>query len=132
MKNKNNYWLIAGVINTLTAILHTVGGQIDLISPLLNSEVDSQIKTELLGVWHMGTIILWSTSLVFFQCGFNIKEKNHQLIPFLSYLYLLFSGAFVFSSLFSSVLAPQWIVLLPIGILGILGMKKLEVKPNKI
>lgn len=130
MKNRNNYWLIAGVTNMFVAILHTVGGQIDLIAPLLNSEVDIHIKTELLGVWHMATIILWSTSLIFFQFGFNFKRNNFKLITFISYLYFFFSGAFICSSLFSSVLAPQWILLLPIGILGVLGMKKMEVKPN--
>ena len=66
MKTKNTYLIIAGVLTLFTAFLHLIGGQIDLINPLFKSNLENQIQTELLGVWHMVTIILFASSIVFF------------------------------------------------------------------
>ncbi|WP_108808124.1 hypothetical protein [Aquimarina spinulae] len=122
---KNKYWIIAGVINIFTAILHLIGGQLDLINPLMESSIALQIKTELLGVWHMVTIMLFVSSIFYFKYGFNTRKKaDIALVSFISYLYIAFSFAFIFSSVYKSILAPQWILLLPIGILGIIGVKK--------
>ncbi|WP_074405703.1 hypothetical protein [Aquimarina megaterium] len=122
---KNKYWIIAGVINIFTAILHLIGGQLDLINPLMESSIALQIKTELLGVWHMVTIMLFASSIFYFKYGFNTTKKaDIVLVSFISYLYIAFSFAFIFSSVYKSILAPQWVLLLPIGILGIIGVKK--------
>ncbi|WP_106791613.1 hypothetical protein [Aquimarina sp. Aq78] len=122
---KNKYWIIAGTINIFTAILHLIGGQLDLINPFMESDTDLQIKTELLGVWHMATSILFASSILYFKYGFNTTKKaNIELVSFISYLYIAFSFAFIFSSVYKSILAPQWGLLLPIGVLGIIGIKK--------
>ncbi|WP_109851063.1 hypothetical protein [Aquimarina sp. AU58] len=122
---KNKYWIIAGVINIFTAILHLIGGQLDLINPLMESSITLQIKTELLGVWHMVTIMLFTSSILYFKHGFNTTKKaDIALVSFISYLYIAFSFAFIFSSVYKSILASQWVLLLPIGILGIIGVKK--------
>jgi len=125
MKNKNTFWIIAGMLNLFTSFLHLIGGQIGLINPLLHSRLENQIQTEMLGVWHMVTIILFASSIIFLKYGFTKNKKlNFELITFISYLYIAFSFAFIFSSVFKSILAPQWILLFPIGILGIVGLKK--------
>ena len=63
MTNKKNiYWFIAGILNLFTALLHTIGGQLDLVNPLLNSSLETQTKAEWFGVWHMVTILLFVTS----------------------------------------------------------------------
>lgn len=122
---KNSYWLIAGILNLFTAFLHTIGGQIDLISPLLQSELPDQIKTELLGVWHMVTVAMFATSIVLVRAAFQPQEKiSYELIQFCDYLYGLFSLAFIGAGLMQGVFAPQWILLLPIGIFAILGVRK--------
>lgn len=128
MKTKNTFWIISGTLNLFTAFLHVVGGQLDLINPLLQSNLVNQVKAEMLGVWHMVTIVLFATSYIFLKSGLNKKgEFSPELIAFTSYLYLAFSGAFVFASIFSGTLAPQWILLLPIGTLGIIGMKRSQI-----
>ncbi len=125
MKTINIYYIIAGVINLFTALLHTIGGQIGLINPFLESNLENQTKTELLGVWHMVTVMLFASSFIFIHMGFKQKEKlNTELPSFISYLYILFSAVFIIVSLLNETLAPQWILLLPIGILGLLGVKK--------
>ena len=68
MKNKNTYWIIAGILNLFTSILHLIGGQIDLINPLFKSNLSIQIKSQLLGGWHMVTIILFASSFIFIKC----------------------------------------------------------------
>jgi hypothetical protein len=35
MKAKNSYWVIAGILNLITFFLHLVGGQIDLVNPMI-------------------------------------------------------------------------------------------------
>ncbi|AUP77725.1 hypothetical protein [Flavivirga eckloniae] len=122
-KTKNTLWIITGIINVITLFIHLIAGQTDLIDPFLKSDINSQIKTELLGVWHMVTIILLGSSIIYLKYGINNK-KHFELIYFISFLYIAFSLAFILSSAFSSVFAPQWILLLPIGVLGIIGIKK--------
>lgn len=127
MKTKNIYWIIAGFLNLFTFLLHLIGGQIDLINPLLQSNLENQTQSELLGVWHMATVVLIASSVIFLKNGFNKNgNQSKDLISFISYLYIAFSFAFIFSSIFKSVLAPQWVLLFPIGILGIIGLKKLK------
>ncbi|WP_108868314.1 hypothetical protein [Aquimarina aquimarini] len=125
MKTKNIYWIITGILNLFTALLHLIAGQMDLINPLFLSNLSLQIQAELLGVWHMVTIILFASSWMYFKYGFDTKSNNNlETVSFISYLYIAFSFAFIFSSFYQSVFALQWVLLLPIGILGLVGIKK--------
>ena len=124
MKNKNIFWLLAGILNLFSAFVHTFVGQASLINPLVSSSLDNQIQTELLGVWHMVTLFLFFTSAVFIKNYFAPKEECRPIIQFISYGYFLFSISFIVVSFINQLLAPQWILLLPIGILGLIGVKK--------
>ena len=125
MKIKNMYWLLGGIVNLLTAFLHLIGGQQTLIQPLLQSNLKEQVQTELLGVWHMVTIILFAISIIFLKNSLGERRaKSADLIAFVSYLYIAFSFSFILSSVFKSIFAPQWILLFPIGVLGIIGLRK--------
>ncbi|AFM02630.1 hypothetical protein Fleli_0130 [Bernardetia litoralis DSM 6794] len=86
--------------------------------------LDNQTQTELLGVWHMATAFLFFTSAVFIKNYFKSKVECRAIIQFISYVYFLFSVSFVAVSIINQTLAPQWILLLPIGILGLIGVKK--------
>jgi hypothetical protein len=127
MKTKNLFLIISGLINLFTFLLHVIGGQISLINPLLDSNLELQVKTELLGVWHMVTIILFITSIILLYWGFKQNKKsNIELLSFIGYLYILFSVPFVIISIIYGLLVPQWILLLPIGILTIIGIRKIK------
>jgi hypothetical protein len=67
--NRNMYLLIAGGINLFTAILHTIGGQLDLVNPLMNSNLTDQQKAEWIAAWHLVTIMLFFTSYVIIKNG---------------------------------------------------------------
>ncbi|WP_272151132.1 hypothetical protein [Tenacibaculum aiptasiae] len=123
MAKKNIYWIIAGIINLLTFLIHLIGGQTTLVNPLLKSKLSLQVQTEMLGVWHMATVVLLLSSIVFFKHYYSKQvNSNKELISFISYLYIGFSIVFIGSSFFNEILAPQWILLLPLGIIGILGI----------
>jgi hypothetical protein len=123
MKNKNTYWIIAGGISVITFFVHLIIGQIDLINPLIESGLTTQVKTELLAVWHMISLLLLASSVVFIF--FGIKNFPTSItICLLSNLYLAFGLIFIIVSIYIMTFAPQWILLLPIGIFGLLGIKK--------
>lgn len=123
MQTKNYYLIIAGAICFFTALLHTIGGQLDLIDPMLESNLKTQTKTELLGAWHMVTVIIFVAAIVFLKNGFRPVENQNYLVRLMAWLFILFSVVFIGVSVFNKVLAPQWILCLPIGILALLGAK---------
>ena len=119
---KNLYWLIAGIINLFTALLHTIGGQIELVSPLQKSDLTNQAKAEWFGVWHMVTIILFASSyLVLKNAIVEYQKRQIELMKYIGILYILLSIPSCISSVVHKLLAPQWILLLPIGILIYFG-----------
>ncbi len=133
MKSRNIYWLIAGGVNLLTAFVHTIAGQMDLVNPLLASDLNMQAKTEWIGVWHMVTIILFSTSFILIKNGIN-KNQNIQyiLVQYIGYLYIAFSVPFILVSISYSHLAPQWILLLPIGVFTAMGCRNQTSPKNQV
>ncbi len=123
---KMNYsWLIAGIVNLITALIHTFGGQMDLVNPLLKSNLSDQSKAEWLGVWHMITILLFFTSYLILKNSLIAAQvRKIDIITSIGYLYILFSMPFIVTSFYFSLLAPQWILLLPIGLLLLFGIKR--------
>lgn len=122
---KKIYIKIAGIINLITVFIHLIGGQMDLVNPLIYSNLEVQQKTEWVGVWHMVTIFLFATTYLILKVGFTkTKVSNLQNLKFLGMIYVLMGIPFIISSMYFSVLAPQWILLMPIGILLLLGLKK--------
>ena len=126
---KNTYIKIAGIINFITALVHLVAGQIDLVNPLKSSNLGLQQKAEWLGVWHLVTIFLFYTSYVIIKAGFSKSNKlNLQLLKPLGILYVLVGIPFILSSGYFTVFAPQWVLLMAIGILILFGIRKSNIK----
>lgn len=122
---KNIYWLIGGVINLFTALLHTVAGQEDLINPMLNSPLTNQVKFELLGAWHMVTLLMFFTAFVLLANSLkSIKDVFKGSITFIGWIYILMSLPSLTLSIIHGMLIPQWILLFPIGLFSLLGNRK--------
>lgn len=133
MKNKNKFWMVAGLLNLFTAFVHTIGGQLDLVNPLLSTDLTAQGKSEWLAVWHIITILLFLTSFYLLRSGFGRnKIDDSSGIKLIGILYCLISIPFVVSSIYFKTFAPQWIILLPIGILSLIGMRKGKQMDNTI
>ncbi len=124
---KKIYIKIAGIVNLITALVHLVAGQMDLVNPLINTSLNVQQRAEWIGVWHIVTILLLFTSYLFLRAGFiEVRNSNLQQLKPIAVLYILIGLPFIVSSVYYSVFAPQWILLMPIGILLIIGLRKLE------
>ncbi len=116
---------MGGVINLFTALLHTFGGELSLVVPLMDSSLQLQTKTEWLGVWHMITVLLFATSYVLLVNGWRPKSLEQTiLIKYIGYLFLLFGMVFILVSLYKQTLAPQWILFIPMGWIFILGARQ--------
>ena len=121
---RNNYYLAAGVICLFTAMLHTVGGQLALVDPLLASSLDLQVKTEWLGAWHMITFLLWYFGYVLFRNGLKVQAHSASLLKGILILSILFSIAFIGASFWQGQHAPQYILFSPIVLLVYFGLRK--------
>ena len=118
---------IAGLLNLFTAFLHLIGGQISLVDPLLLTSLGYQEKGEWVGVWHIITILLFFTTFILLKTGFSKKSiPNKELLKYIGTLLILCGIPFVISSIYFGVLAPQWILFFPMGLLVLFGIKERE------
>jgi hypothetical protein len=125
MKTRNKYWIIAGILNLLTFFLHLIGGQIDLVNPMVDT-LSVEKSSQLVGAWNMITIILLATSYILLSAGFGKKySTNIEMIKSIGYLNLSFCFPFIIAGFYYGLLVPQWIFFLPIGIITIIGLKKI-------
>ncbi len=122
---KKLYLKIAGCINLFTAVLHLIAGQVDLVNPLMNSNLALQEKGEITSAWHIVTILLFFTSYIILRHAFsNENGRSIQQLKDLAFLYLLCGLPFIIISLILGIFAPQWILLMPIGVLILLEVRK--------
>lgn len=127
MNTKNKYLIFAGILNLLTFFMHLIGGQLDLVNPMMDAGIEIKKSSQLIGAWHMVTIILLATSIILLLAGLGKKYANNtELIQFVAYLNLSFCLPFVIAGFYYGLLVPQWIFFLPIGFLTILGLKQLK------
>lgn len=125
MKIKNKYWIIAGSLNLITFFLHLVGGQLDLVNPMIDTSLGIEKSSQLVGAWNVITIVLLVTSSILISAGFGRKySTNTELIKLIGYLNLSFCLPFIIAGLYYGILVPQWIFFLPIGILTLIGLNK--------
>ncbi|GAA0732613.1 hypothetical protein GCM10009430_45920 [Aquimarina litoralis] len=126
---KKTYIKIAGIINLFGAILHTIGGQIELVNPLLDSNISIQQKSELTGAWHIVTILLFLTSYIVLKVGFKkIRNQEEKLLKPIAILYILSGIPFIITSYIYNANAFQWILLMPIGVLLVMGLPKSSIQ----
>ena len=110
MDRKNRYLIIAGILNLMTFFLHLIGGQLDLVNPMMETSLSLEKSTQLVGAWHMVTIILLVTSCVLLSAGFGKKfSTNIEIIQSIGYLNLSFCLPFIIAGFYYGLLVPQWI-----------------------
>ncbi|UTW62402.1 hypothetical protein KFE98_20750 [bacterium SCSIO 12741] len=125
MKKRNIYLIIAGVLNLFTALLHLIGGQVGLVEPMQESSMTWAEKTQLLGVWHMVTALLFYSSFILLKKGFKGHPHSKGIVTFIGVSYLLYGLGFVGASVYLLQFAPQWTLLIPIGALALIGQRKM-------
>lgn len=123
--------LLAGILNLFTAFLHLIGGQMALVVPMWNTQMTVAEQTQWLGAWHIVTVVLFGTSCIMLKSAFQ-KDTNEGELASVGWGYVWFGVAFIGSSIYMGEMAPQWILLLPIGFLTLFGLRKKKIKENSL
>lgn len=122
-----NIWIfIAGIIGLFTSAAHVFAGQIDPVKPFLNSDLSDIPKATLLACWHVVSAILVMSGLVLTYIGWFDLTSFQNIVIGISVSFVVFSLVFIavgayFFKLQAFIKLPQWVLLLPIGILGLIG-----------
>jgi hypothetical protein len=126
----NPLLLVSGLLAAFTAALHTFAGTPEIQEPLLRSTIPQPVSLLLYACWHLVTVALvLSAVALIWSAGPNSRTAAGALPLFVSILWLLFGLVFVavalvFSGPSALLVLPQWILLIPVGILGLLGGRK--------
>lgn len=67
--------LIAGILTTIAALVHSIAGEISPIRPLTNTELKEVPKLELRAVWYMVTIHLFASAIMLFILAFAVNRE---------------------------------------------------------
>ncbi|MDP2590049.1 hypothetical protein [Vibrio splendidus] len=122
-----NIWIFSsGLLALFTTLVHVFTGQIDPVRPFLKSKLDDIPKATLLACWHLVSVTLFVSSLMLLYVGWYGIDSLYFLIQLLGFLYILYASVFVAVGLYFFgakvfVKLPQWILLLPIGLLANYG-----------
>lgn len=96
----NLYFVIAGIIGLLGGCAHAVLGDLWTVSPLDASTAGSkqntgdQNKRFIRWFWHIGSVVLLSTSAIALLQGLAVFEFQTQLLAFVSFLWLSITAIF--------------------------------------
>ncbi len=107
--------LVAGVLVVFTAAVHVFVSTPEIRWPLLSSPLPQQISLLLFACWHLVSIAL-------------------AVSTFVSVMWLLFGLVFVavglsFRGWAGLMILPQWILLIPVGVLGYVGARRHALHP---
>lgn len=122
-----NTWITcAGVLALLTSLVHIFAGQIDPIRPFLKSDLPDVPKATLLACWHIVSVTLILSGAILFYAGwYSLTEMNQAVIgiaiSFISFSFVFIVVGWHFFRYRVLIKLPQWILLLPIGVMGLLG-----------
>ena len=134
---KNRLLLTSAFLAAFTAIVHTIGGTLEIHTPLLTSPLPEPISLLLYACWHLVTVtLILSAVALFWSSRNNRAESNFALPAFIGVLWGSFGIVFVVVALYFSgfralIILPQWTLLLPIGGLALFGVRKEIYKQNK-
>lgn len=121
----NKAWLAAGCLNVITALIHTIAGEIELITPYAELQFDTPLKAILHACWHMVTVTLFGTSIVLVTLGLKPEKPGSARIAWLvGLMYVAFTLVFLAVSVVYGVFLFQPVLLLPIGVLAGYGARR--------
>lgn len=123
----NRLLVIAAILAAVTTAVHVLAGGPDVAAPLLASSIAGEPKLTLYAVWHMASVVL-AMSVPALIVGSSPRHARaaRYLVLFVSTLWCAFGLVFLglvaiqpeSGWLFK---LPQWILLLPVGLLGLWG-----------
>lgn len=126
----NRLLLASGLLASFTALLHTFAGTVEVHVPLLSSTIPRSVSLLIYACWHLVTVTLILSAVALLWSARRGNSSLAGALPrFISVLWLLFGLVFVgvalvFSGPATLWVLPQWVLLIPVGILGLLGDRK--------
>lgn len=123
----NGWLLTAGVIAAATTLIHATAGGRSIVRPLLGSEVAAEPMRTLHVVWHMVTADLLLSSVALLVLAFAAAPST-ALVLFIAAQYLAYAVVFLIITLAADwprplLRLPQWMLLLPVGVLSLIGTR---------
>jgi hypothetical protein len=123
----NRLLLAASLLAAATAAIHAFVGGNDIAAPLLGSSLADEPRLTLYAVWHMATAALALSAVALFAGAMpRYAVAGRSMVFFVSALWLAFGAVFLIvaatqpgTGLYFKL--PQWVLLLPVGLLGVLG-----------
>ncbi len=132
----NKILATASALAAFTAVLHTFGGTPEIETPLLHAPLAPEISLLLYACWHLVTVALALSAIgLFISAKPGHAMQSHYMAIFISFMWIGFGLVFVivdvtYSGLPMLLKLPQWILLIPIGLLGLWGCVRLKVSHN--
>ncbi|MCW7538026.1 hypothetical protein OOT46_09220 [Aquabacterium sp. A7-Y] len=120
----------SGLLAALTAAVHTFAGTAEIQGPLLHSALSSPLRLLLYACWHLVTVTLVLSAVALIRSALPTRTPaSAGAARFVAWLWLFFGLVFVAVALIFSgpsglLTLPQWVLLIPVGILGLLGTRK--------
>ncbi len=125
----NRALVAACAIAAATFVIHVVGGGASVWRRVAESALADEPRLVSLAVWHMSSVAM-GLSIVALGLGSlpRLARRSHYLVIFVSVMWVGFGLCFVGVALTTSVDSaffklPQPVLLLPVGVLGLIGAK---------
>jgi len=131
-KGVNRVLVAASALAAATALIHVIGGGIEVWQPLADSTLADGPRLVSLAVWHMASVAL-AMSAVALGIGARptLAAQSRYLVIFVSLMWVGFGLCFVGTALtepvdnaFATLLQPT--LLLPVGVLGLIGSRPMS------
>lgn len=120
----NRWFLAAAILSAIACLVHVLAGGEAFYRPLL-ARIDGVDAAILSAVWHGVTILLAINAAAFFFAarsgGMRALAFQPTVIAFGFALTFLGYGLVRLGALFET---PQWTIFLPIGLLGLAGLRR--------
>lgn len=123
----NKPLLIAALLAAFTAAIHLFAGGANVAAPLLASSLAEEPRLTLYAVWHLVSVTLVLSAVALYVGSLHRHAAaSRYLVLFISALWLCFGVVFLIVALTQPgeglfFKLPQWVLLLPVGLLGLWG-----------
>jgi hypothetical protein len=123
----NKQLLSAALLTAFIAAVHIFMGGTDVAAPLLVSRLAEEPRLTLYAVWHLVSVTLGLSAIALYISALpRHADASRYLVLFISILWLCFGTVFLIvaftqpgEGLFLKM--PQWILFIPVGVLGLWG-----------
>lgn len=126
----NRWFLSAGLLACFTALVHVFAGGPSVAAPLLDSAIAEVPRLTMYACWHLVSVALAGSGLALLAAARPAAAaQSRALVGFIAALWLGFGLVILAVALQQPGSGwlwkmPQWVILLPVGLLGFAGLRR--------